>query len=164
MSELFVAEAIGVLWGFISTNVPTQLVILIGVLILLEKGTKFKVLTWCFEGVGKIINKETNEKLDKVSDKVEDVKRDLVCEIDCRRRDTIYILRTDIVQASNKLRCGDQFTESMYRTLIEEKNRYDRLVEESAGTSQPIVNGVLEEDYDYIIERYHQARDNNEFM
>ena len=98
-------------------------------------------------------------KLELITTELEGLKGDLDKEKVERAHDAAFSYRSEIINAANELRRGEQFTRSRYDTLIDMHTRYNKLVDENS-----LPNNVLEYDYEYILERMHEADENGEFM
>lgn len=146
---------------FIVNNLMSVIFLAVSGLFTVIEVSKIKINPWSWiaKGIRKVFIGDVVEELKKVNDELESVKKQLKEEKREREQDQVFTYRKEIINAANNLRNGYQFTRSKYDTIIEQHARYNVLVDRNK-----FPNDVLEYDYQYIMERMHEADENGEFM
>lgn len=103
------------------------------------------------------------EREKKLLDAINDVRDDLSTQIKeiGRQVDTGEIdrIRYEVLDFCNSIRNGRNHSKEEYAHIIELNTKYQALMTKTGET-----NGVFDEDYAFIMQKYHEALDKNSFL
>ena len=113
---------------------------------------KINPISSFFKWIGKVTNKDVNEKLNNMSIKLEDVSN---------RIDKIEIndMRTAILDFANSCMNERRHTKEEFEHVIDLKNNYDSIIEKKG-----LKNGRVDLAFKYISELYVKCLNENSFL
>lgn len=106
---------------------------------------KINPISWILERTGAALNKNLNEKVDKLSKQMTDH------EIDQ--------LRWNILDFANSCRQGRRHTKEEFDHVIKSHSDYEKILAENG-----MENGQVDTDYKYIEEIYYKCMKDNDFL
>lgn len=120
-----------------------------------------KINPWSrlFKWIGKLINSESNKKIDEVIKKVDLLKQELTeaqKSIDENEKDRI---RWEILDFATSCRNGQQHTQDEFLHIITLNDKYRQLLAKTKET-----NGVFDVEYEYIKNLYAEKQKTNDFL
>lgn len=123
--------------------------------------TPIKLNPWSalFKWIGKMINNETNKKIDAVATEQDSLKNQInsvVKAVDENEKDRI---RWEVLEFANSCRNGRQHTKDEFQHIITLNDKYKSLL---AKTNDK--NGVFDSEYEYIDKLYKEGQEKNDFL
>ena len=120
-----------------------------------------KINPWShlFKWIGKLINSESDKKIDEVIKKVDLLKQELTeaqKSIDENEKDRI---RWEILDFATSCRNGQQHTQDEFLHIITLNDKYRQLLAKTKET-----NGVFDVEYEYIKNLYAEKQKTNDFL
>jgi hypothetical protein len=102
--------------------------------------------------MGKKLNAEMKQELDKVNNKVDILQTDL-------QDHKVESWRRDILDFSSQLMRGEKKTQENFNYIIKIHDKYDKYIEEHS-----LENGQVDLAYKYISSRYQECLEKNSFL
>lgn len=123
--------------------------------------TPIKINPWTtlFKWIGKLINADSNKRIDALIEKTDNMKEDiktLTTNMNENEKDRI---RWEILDFANSCRNGRRHTKDEFQHIITLNDKYKNLL---ALTGDK--NGVFEAEYDYIRRLYEERQEKNDFL
>lgn len=123
--------------------------------------TPIKINPWTtlFKWIGKLINADSNKRIDALIEKTDNMKEDiktLTTNMNENEKDRI---RWEILDFANSCRNGRRHTKDEFQHIITLNDKYKNLL---ALTGDK--NGVFEAEYDYIKRLYEERQEKNDFL
>lgn len=123
--------------------------------------TPIKLNPWSalFKWIGKMINNETNKKIDAVATEQDQLKNQIssvVKAVDENEKDRI---RWEVLEFANSCRNGRKHTRDEFQHIITLNDKYKALL---AKTNDK--NGVFDSEYEYIDKLYKERQEKNDFL
>lgn len=123
--------------------------------------TPIKINPWTtlFKWIGKLINADSNKRIDALIEKTDNMKEDiktLTTNMNENEKDRI---RWEILDFANSCRNGRRHTKDEFQHIITLNDKYKNLL---AITGDK--NGVFEAEYDYIRRLYEERQEKNDFL
>ena len=123
--------------------------------------TPIKINPWTrlFKWIGKLINTESDKKIDEVIKKVDNLKQELnetQKSIDENEKDRI---RWEILDFATSCRNGQRHTQDEFLHIITLNDKYRQLLAKTNET-----NGVFDVEYEYIKNLYAEKQKTNDFL
>ena len=123
--------------------------------------TPIKINPWSrlFKWIGKLINSESDKKIDEVIKKVDSLKQELndtQKSIDENEKDRI---RWEILDFATSCRNGQRHTQDEFLHIITLNDKYRQLLAKTNET-----NGVFDVEYEYIKNLYAEKQKTNDFL
>ena len=123
--------------------------------------TPIKINPWTtlFKWIGKLINADSNKRIDALIEKTDNMKEDiktLTTNMNENEKDRI---RWEILDFANSCRNGRRHTKDEFQHIITLNDKYKNLL---ALTGDK--NGVFEAEYDYVKRLYEERQEKNDFL
>ena len=123
--------------------------------------TPIKINPWTtlFKWIGKLINTDSNKRIDALIEKTDNMKEDiktLTTNMNENEKDRI---RWEILDFANSCRNGRRHTKDEFQHIITLNDKYKNLL---AITGDK--NGVFEAEYDYVKRLYEERQEKNDFL
>lgn len=100
-----------------------------------------------FSWMGSMLNRELNEKIQKIDDDLNSLKSDFELK-------KVDDMRWEILIFANECHCGKKHSRDAWRHTIATMAHYEKYTDEKG-----IVNGVVEEESEYLKGLYHSNAD-----
>ncbi len=124
----------------------------IGITIEIIPPIKIKPISWILRKAGKTMNKD-------IEDKITDVSKDLSLLSEKFIDHEVDQLRWNILDFANACRHGRRRTKEEFDHVIEDHERYNRIIE-----SNGLTNGQIDLDFQYIQKLYLKCCEDNDFL
>ena len=131
---------------------------------------KLHPLTFVFHTLGGAFNKDLNEKIDNLNKEVNDLKKDLLetesslkekIDSNDRKQSIRHMknLRSEILSFSSSCMHKERHTKNEFENFFDNHKEYEDLISELGMT-----NGVVDEEFEYTKEVYHDCLMNDSFL
>lgn len=112
---------------------------------------KFKPVSMILSYMGKKLNKEVIDDINKLKNDVKTIQKDL-------QNHTVESMRRDILSFTDKLRFNSNRSKEEYDYIIALYDRYENYLEENN-----LDNGKVDLAYEFITKKYKECMENNSF-
>lgn len=113
---------------------------------------KISPISWVLKWIGKQINQDIKEQLQELQNKVDTLEMQEV-------QNEVDQIRNEILKFGKSCRNKEKHTQKQFEQIIYLYKKYEDLVEK-----YKIDNGVLEIEYDYILEIYKRCQREGTFL
>lgn len=112
---------------------------------------KIKPISFILSGIGKRLNRDVKEDINKLKTEVKTIGKDL-------QDHTVESQRRDILNFANALSRGERKTEEHFNYILAIHDRYEKYTEQNK-----IKNSQADLAFEYISSMYQECRKNNSF-
>lgn len=131
---------------------------------------KINPWSWLLKAFARELNKDVNERLDQVVNvkskhyqEIMDVINDTATQVHKLNvridENEMQRIRWEILNFANSIRYGMKHSKDEFHHIIEMNEKYHRIIEYRGMT-----NGVIDMEYELILETYRKCRDENSFL
>lgn len=151
----------------------TLVIILFGYFIEISK-IKINPISFIFKTIGTAFNQPTlrfimeheqQQKLDMANfnQSLEEIMNEIKKLTIESKINELKRTRSDIMAFSMSCKRKEDHNEQQFQMIIQLHTDYENIIKELNNLGNPITNGVLDEDYDFIMQTYRQCRDSGKF-